>query len=364
LLAFIAMLLIGTLVYNFVMTGLDVIALFCMASRQTWRTAIGVLVIYLLSMFVLAVLLGGPSFAAIRFLAFGLFVHLPLVLVGIAIIVRRSATSLSITAVVSAMIVVAGAIDAVWVEPHWLEVTRHRIVSDRLDQPIRIGVVADLQTDQLTDYEEKVFEQLFDASPDVILFAGDYLQAGSNTWFELADEYQAFLGECDWHAPWGAFAVGGNTDHPEWSRIFAKTPVHCSKKTEAIRNDRIQVTGLSMFESFDTTLRIPATDRFHIVLGHSPDFALGEINADLLVAGHTHGGQVQIPFWGPIITLSAVPRAWACGITEIAPGKNLVVSRGIGMERGDAPRIRFWCRPQLMIIDVVPTVRAATNKPH
>ena len=257
----------------------------------------------------------------------------------------------------------AAAIDAVWVEPQWLEVTRHRIVSEQVDQPIRIAVVADLQTDQLTGYEKKVFDQLFDAEPDVILFAGDYLQAGSDSWFELAEQYQSFFGGYDWKAPLGAYAVGGNTDHPEWIRIFEKTPVHCSRKTEVIRNDQIQVTGLSMPESFDTTLRVPATNRFHIVLGHSPDFALGEINADLLVAGHTHGGQVQIPFWGPIITLSAVPRAWACGITEIAPGKNLVVSRGIGMERGDAPRIRFWCRPQLMIIDVVPPGHASNNKP-
>ena len=92
------MLFIVSLVYNFVMTGLDVIALICLGSRRNWRTAIGVLGIYLFSMLVLAVLLGGPSFAAIRFLAFGLFVHLPLVLVGIAIIARRSAKSLSITA--------------------------------------------------------------------------------------------------------------------------------------------------------------------------------------------------------------------------------------------------------------------------
>ncbi len=357
------MLFIVSLVYNFVMTGLDVIALICLGSRRNWRTAIGVLGIYLFSMLVLAVLLGGPSFAAIRFLAFGLFIHLPLVLVGIAIIARRSARSLSIIATLSALIVLAAAIDAVWVEPQWLEVTRHRIVSEQVDQPIRIAVVADLQTDQLTGYEKKVFDQLFDAEPDVILFAGDYLQAGSDSWFELAEQYQSFFGGYDWKAPLGAYAVGGNTDHPEWIRIFEKTPVHCSRKTEVIRNDQIQVTGLSMAESFDTTLRVPATNRFHIVLGHSPDFALGEINADLLVAGHTHGGQVQIPFWGPIITLSAVPRAWACGITEIAPGKNLVVSRGIGMERGDAPRLRFWCRPQLMIIDVVPPGHASNSKP-
>jgi predicted MPP superfamily phosphohydrolase len=91
------------------------------------------------------------------------------------------------------------------------------------------------------------------------------------------------------------------------------------------------------------------------VLGHSPNFSLGQVSADLLIAGHTHGGQVQIPFIGPMLTLSQVPRSWASGVVTIAPGKVLVVSRGVGMERGNAPRIRFRCRPELVILDLVPS---------
>jgi hypothetical protein len=49
-----------------------------------------------------------------------------------------------------------------------------------------------------------------------------------------------------------------------------------------------------------------------------------------------------------------VPLAWADGVTELAPGRTLVVSRGIGMERGYAPRLRFNCRPEIVIIDLVP----------
>ena len=92
-----------------------------------------------------------------------------------------------------------------------------------------------------------------------------------------------------------------------------------------------------------------------MVLGHSPNFSLGDINADLLLAGHTHGGQVRLPGIGPILTLSAVPRDWASGLTEIQPGRNLLVSRGIGLERGNAPRMRFLCRPELIVISLEPT---------
>ena len=81
---------------------------------------------------------------------------------------------------------------------------------------------------------------------------------------------------------------------------------------------------------------------------------MGKIDADLLVTGHTHGGQVRLPLIGPLMTLSRIPRAWAAGLTELPGGGKLLVSRGLGMERGYAPRIRFLCRPELMVIDLVP----------
>ena len=80
----------------------------------------------------------------------------------------------------------------------------------------------------------------------------------------------------------------------------------------------------------------------------------GEIDADLLLAGHTHGGQVQLPGIGPLLTLYGVPRDWASGLTEIHPGQYLLVSRGIGLERGNAPRLRFLCRPELIVIYLEP----------
>lgn len=109
-----------------------------------------------------------------------------------------------------------------------------------------------------------------------------------------------------------------------------------------------------MEDSFTSSLSVAPADRFHIVLGHSPDFALGRVEADLLVAGHTHGGQVRLPGLGPLLTMSRVPRSWAAGVTSLQDGRTLVVSRGIGMERGAAPRLRFLCRPELVVIDVVP----------
>ena len=86
-------------------------------------------------------------------------------------------------------------------------------------------------------------------------------------------------------------------------------------------------------------------------------------DADLILAGHTHGGQVRLPLLGPLLTLSQVPRSWAAGRTELPGGGTLIVSRGVGMERHDAPRLRFLCRPELVVLDLIPAPRAADAAP-
>jgi hypothetical protein len=114
--------------------------------------------------------------------------------------------------------------------------------------------------------------------------------------------------------------------------------------------------------SFNTATQVAGDpEHFHVVLGHSPNFALGDVAADLLIAGHTHGGQVRLPLVGAIMTLSRIPRRWAAGgLTNLPDGRRLLVSRGIGMERCNAPRLRFLCRPELVVLDLTPTCKVPT----
>src|SRR5262249_16833041 len=98
-----------------------------------------------------------------------------------------------------------------------------------------------------------------------------------------------------------------------------------------------------------------AFDGLTIVLGHAPDFSrsVGDVGVPVLcVAGHTHGGQVQLPFFGPLITLTSIPRKMAGGGLFEAGAAGLGVSRGMGMGRGSAPRIRFLCRPELEVLEL------------
>jgi len=71
---------------------------------------------------------------------------------------------------------------------------------------------------------------------------------------------------------------------------------------------------------------------------------------DLVVAGHTHGGQVQLPLVAPLLRVSRVPPSVAAGGLHHLDGRRIYVSRGVGHERGQAPRIRFLCPPEISLL--------------
>lgn len=73
---------------------------------------------------------------------------------------------------------------------------------------------------------------------------------------------------------------------------------------------------------------------------------------DLAVAGHTHGGQLRLPFFGALVTNSRLPTALAAGVAQIG-GMALHVSPGLGVS--EHMQIRFLCRPEVTILDLEPS---------
>lgn len=256
------------------------------------------------------------------------------------------------------------------VEPRRLEVTHERIVSERLapavralGRPLRVACLADLQTDEIGAHEVAVFDELVAWRPDIVLLLGDYLQVDAERGAQLLPLLHEQLARVD--APHGMFAVDGDVDGALGGArgVFAGTAVRALVDEKvALPHLPIDVIGLSRAKSrapfVDVgVVRQLAGERFPIVIGHAPDFMLSVLRDGydpdaLLVAGHTHGGQIQVPGFGPILTLSSVPR-WLAGGGVFRRGDAwLVCSRGVGMERGNAPRIRFWCRPQLVLLEL------------
>ena len=352
-----------TLLYNLAMGLLVLATLVAIAKARRRPPFFGAgLVFGGVAVLFLAVLLGEDGFGRLRLLSYGLFVHGPLFLAGSCALLLREHRVIGLGSGILGLSLVAIAVQAFLIEPQWLEVTGYQITTDKLDQPIKIVVISDLQTDTIGAYEEGVLQATLAEQPDLVLLPGDYVQCHDrDRYLALVTELRALLQEVELRPRLGIYAVEGNVDQEGWTTIFEGVDgAYWFDRSGTLTRDAadgksIRIDGLSLSESRVLHRSIEPATAFHIVLGHYPDFVLGDVQADLLVAGHTHGGQVQLPGFGPPITLSRVPREWAAGGSfDLGSQGHLVVSRGIGMERDHAPRLRFLCRPQLVVIEVTP----------
>jgi predicted MPP superfamily phosphohydrolase len=266
------------------------------------------------------------------------------------------------------------------VEPYRLEVTRHRIDSARLphaparDGPLRIAVLADLQTDDVGAFEARVFAALDAERADLVLIPGDLLQlhaAGSpeSARRERA-ELVALFARLE-HPPRLGFLMVRGDCEPRGAG-FAEAGIRMLADERVVfPEERVQVIGLALASSRrplapELADAARAFDGLTLVLGHAPEFILPAAELDVplvLLAGHTHGGQVVLPFLGPPLTLARVPRWLARGGLHRIGESFACVSRGLGMERGLAPRIRFLCRPELVVIELGGTRDESGRRP-
>jgi len=99
-------------------------------------------------------------------------------------------------------------------------------------------------------------------------------------------------------------------------------------------------------------------DVFTILMYHRPDLAKEEFAgvADLYMCGHTHGGQVRLPWYGAVVTMSQYGKEFEMGRYDLN-GTILYVNRGYGLEGGSwlVPKVRFLCRPEIALFTVVGT---------
>ncbi len=260
-----------------------------------------------------------------------------------------------------------------FVEPVSLRVERTEVGVDAARAGranVRILVLSDLQTDQVTEYERDVFDRIEAEKPDVILIPGDLFHGTSARFRTVREPLNALLRRLD--APGGVFLVRGDVDPPHHlDPLLEGTKIRFLENetvTTEIGDRTFTICGLARHERTPAARAAVAelearggeTD-VRIVMAHHPDAVdlLGpRSRVDLVVAGHTHGGQVVIPGFGPPITLSSLPRRIAAGGLHERNGNSVYVSRGVGHERGQAPRIRFLAPPELTVLTVTGTGEA------
>lgn len=205
------------------------------------------------------------------------------------------------------------------------------------------------------EYFEAVIATANDLDSDMIVITGDVIDS-KDCWPWL----EQVLGQL--HAPLGVYYILGNHDQR----------VHCESELRAaldglgftgvadrweelpVKNHRLHIAGNELPWFGAAKKLAPHPDNFadgdmRLLLSHSPDqWQWGRsLGFELTLAGHTHGGQIQIPLIGPVIAPSKYGVKYASGMFE-REQQVLIVSRGVS---GEEP-VRFNCPPEVGKITV------------
>jgi uncharacterized protein len=243
-----------------------------------------------------------------------------------------------------------------FIEPYWPEVTHVTVTSAKLRKgtQVRIVHISDVHSDPQPRLEQKLPRIIAEQKPDLIVFTGDSANHPNN-----APLFQELMRNLAAIAP--TYVVRGNWDPPGSSeRLFGHTGVReLEGKPESIivRDSSIVISGDSTesMETVSSAFLLVPPHAVRIYLHHFPDriYEVARENVDLYLAGHTHGGQVALPLYGALITFSKYDKQFEHGLYKIQ-NTWLYVNRGIGMEGSRAPRVRFWSRPEITVIDLLP----------
>lgn len=280
----------------------------------------------------------------------------------------RSPTKAVRLAALASLLLVPIGLDATFIEPFRLQLEEAQVPvrpERRGRRPIRIGVLSDLQTNSITAHERSAVDRLMALKPDLILLPGDIFQ-GWDAEFEASRSALTDL-LARLSAPGGVYFVLGDVDGDgrELRPILAQTSIRTlvNEVVQVTIGDRLVTIGGSELDFSSPGSQgvaehlesLPGDEDIRILVAHRPDVVLGlkrRSRIDLTVAGHTHGGQIVIPGFGPPMTLTRVPRAVAAGGLHAIQENPIYVSRGVGYERRQAPRIRFWCPPEISLLEV------------
>lgn len=245
---------------------------------------------------------------------------------------------------------IAVIVDALLIEPRWVEVTHHR-VPVRLTKTLKIAHLTDLHTYGAGPVEIEVLRLVAAECPDLIVITGDLIS--STDAYEGCREVLRGL-----HAPLGVWVVRGN--HEIWAPVEDERGYYRSEGATILVNESTEVAEGVWITGFDdafagspdldrTLANIPE-DAFRIALFHSPDF-FDQVSGrcDVALSGHTHGGQVRLPLLSPFWLPPSCGR-YVDGWYE-QKGSRMYVSRGIGTS---ILPVRFLCRPEIAVFMLEP----------
>lgn len=270
------------------------------------------------------------------------------------------------------------------IEPYRL-VFRKRVIEirglDPLAGAISVLHISDLHMRDGEQRKAAMLASLFDLHPDLVVITGDFVQTTGDV---------QFCGEAlrGLKAKYGKIGVLGNHDHYRygWRTVFRRTARRPAARPSAANSPQdirvaLEDAGVSILANSHVRLNVHGQDIWVIgvddpynhladlpealkgvplgavklLLAHSPDIIdqASKAEIELVLCGHTHGGQVLLPVVGALVTRTRKPLERPAGVIS-RNGTLTHISPGIG---GGTLTLRFCCPPEATLLELRPPTK-------
>jgi predicted MPP superfamily phosphohydrolase len=297
--------------------------------------------------------------------SFGLFAVLVLFVIAVSCYKKKRISFVEKAILIFIFFGTVCLIDMYWIEPYWIK-TEQVMVHDAALADVLSGVtvvqISDIHLEGGIGYRERELIAKVNAiNPDLLFITGDFFSYKQK--LELPAELKALTEIIrSFRVTTGIFGVQGNYDHPlrnpailsefksagidilfNENRLVA-LPNHKTLYLAGFDDSQNKRANLFAFRGIPQDVPV-------VLLAHDPDNFGTAIGAgvNILLAGHTHGGQIGIPF---LIhnSHSANKSSFMSGLFGSGETK-MYVNQGIGTS---GIPIRFFCRPEITVIKVLP----------
>jgi predicted MPP superfamily phosphohydrolase len=247
------------------------------------------------------------------------------------------------------------------VEPNFLKVHYENINNSYISEgskELKIVQFSDMHVSEYFDEEDIrcVVKKINEENPQIVVFTGDLIDA-YNKYENKSNINLIWEALGDIKATIGKYAIYGNHDYGGGAEQVYKTIMENSGftilKNEKIALDdyNINIIGMddSIFGKFEKNKLIEMLDneKYNIVLSHEPDVIdyLLEYDVDLFLSGHSHGGQVNLPF---INYLPPLAKKYKGGIYNFNNYRQTLLYVNVGLGTSQIP-LRFMAPPELAV---------------
>jgi uncharacterized protein len=249
------------------------------------------------------------------------------------------------------------------IEPEWLEIVKIELPLRGLPDAFggfTIAQISDLHFGPLVEpaYVETVVQTVQDLGADAIVVTGDIVSRVNRGEPDLIVQTLSRL-----QAPEGVFAVLGNHDWWQNAPLVSESLRRAGITVLSNEHVALQSDGQTLYlagvddvwngkDDFPASLNGIPADSAVITLVHVPDFAdvvANDPRVILQLSGHTHGGQVRLPFYGGVY-FPTWGRKYTMGLYQIRD-LTLYTNRSIGMV---GTPVRFICRPEATLFTLQP----------